>query len=121
VPIFQKNGDPYLALDGTPSTFTVVGVESKRYQQAKRAHAKRVYQMVKRSGGQSLDPSLARVEDIKLLGSAVIEFHGWDDGKKDLPLTPENTTLLLNVPHIFDQVQAGVGAHADFSSASSGG
>ena len=29
IPIYQKNGEPYLALDETQSTITVVGTESR--------------------------------------------------------------------------------------------
>ncbi len=120
IPIYQKDGDPYLALDGTPSTFTVVGTESKQYMTAKRAHQKRLFKLMNRLRGQDLDPEVSRLEDIKLLSAAVTGWHGWDDGEKDSEPTPENVREVLAVPHIFDQVQAGVGAHADFSKANSG-
>ena len=42
ITIYQKNGDPYTAADGTPCTMTVVGSESKRYKDAKRQSAKRM-------------------------------------------------------------------------------
>ena len=122
VPIFQKNGDPYLALDGkTQSTFTVVGTESKKYQEAKRAHQKRVFSLLKRSGGNSLDPEVANIEDIKLAARAVTAFSGWDDGKKDLEFTPENVKRLLSAPHIYNQVIAGINGHADFFTRNSTG
>jgi len=120
IPVYQKNGDPYLALDGTQSTITVVGVESKQYQEAKRAHQKRLFSIMKKTAGQVLDPAIARQEDIKLLAAAVKGWHGWDDGKAETKCTPDNIKSLLRVPHIFDQVKAGVDGHADFFTARSG-
>ena len=119
VPVHQKNGEPYLALDGTPSTITVVGTESKRYMAAEDAHRKRLFGMMRKSGGQTLDPKVSRWEDVRLLSAAVIDWHGWDDGKKELPCTPEAVQELLRFRHIFDQVKAGVEGHADFFMANS--
>jgi hypothetical protein len=120
IPIFQKNGDPYLGLDGEPSTIGVVGTESKQYMAAEDAHRKRLFSMMRKRGGQAIDPTVARQEDIKVVLAACVRWSGWDDGKKDLPFTTEAVRELLQFRHIFDQVKAGIDGHADFFTHSSG-
>jgi len=119
VPIFKKNGDPYLGMDGEPSTFTVVGSESKLYRGAKHAHMRRLQKRARRSGGLTETPEQMAKDSRELIAAAVIAFSGWDDGKKELPFTPENVKELLVFDHIFEQVNVGVQGHADFSSAGS--
>ena len=120
IPIYQKNGDPYEALDGTQSTFTVVGSESKQYRAAKRAHLMRLQKRARRSGGSSISPEQMEKDARDLVAAAVIGFHGWDDGKEELKFTPETVSGLLEFEHIFEQVNVGVQGHSDFFLANSG-
>ena len=119
VPIFQKSGEPYLGMDGEPSTFTVVGSESKRYRQAKHAHLRKMGKRARRSG-TNVEPEQMERDSKDLVAAAVIDFRGWDDGKTDLPFTPENVKALLEFDHIFEQVNVGVQSHADFFAGTSG-
>ncbi len=115
IPIRQKNGAAYLALDGTLSTITVVGVDADRYAEAERLHAHFIGRL---SGNQAVNLEVTHRLDCTLLASAVIDWHGWDDGKKELSPTSENVgALLLGARHIFDQVQAVVDNHGIYPAA----
>ena len=120
IPIYQKDGEPYLGLDGEQSTFTVVGTESKRYRAAKRAHLMKLTKRARRRGGAVSPPEEIEADARALVAAAVTGFKGWDDGKTELEFSPENVDAFLCVDHIFEQVNLGVHGHADFSSASSG-
>jgi len=113
IPIYQKDGDPYLGADGEQATITVVGSESKRYRDAKHAQYRRMSKRV-RSGRSDINPEDIERDAIELAAAAVTGFSGWEDGTKPLPYTPENVRLLLSFDHIFEQVQAGVQRHASF-------
>lgn len=119
VPIYQKNGDPYLGSDGEQSTFTVVGTESKKYRAAKHAHLRRLQKRGRRGGAKESPEQLER-DSRELISAAVIGFSGWEDGKTPLAFTPENVMMLLEFDHIFEQVNVGVQAHSDFFSKGSG-
>ena len=115
VTIYQKDGEAYLAMDGTESTMTVVGSESKLYKAAKRRATDRLLK------GRKVKMSSADVEKnaVAMASSAVIDWHGWDSDKKELPCTQDNVRLVLGMAdHILDQVQEAITSHADFSLAS---
>lgn len=112
ITIYQPNGDPYLALDGSESTIDVVGSESKKYKAAKRQITNRL--MNKRRAKVSAED--VEKNAIFLAAAAVTNWHGWDDGKSEIPPTPENVRDLLEVEHIRDQVEDGIRGHADFFS-----
>lgn len=118
VPIYQRNGDPYLAADGTQATITVVGSESKRYRAARHQQYRRISKRV-RSGRADATPEEMERDALDLAAAAVVGWHGWEDGKKPLDLTPENVRRLLAYDHILDQVQAGIQRHAGFFAAAS--
>jgi len=115
ITIYQKNGDPYLAKDGTDSTMTVVGSESKKIKAAKRGMTKR---MLKRRR-VTLDEMEVERNQIEMAAAAVIDWHGWEKGDKTLECTSENVRYVLTIDHIREQVEQGRDAHADFSLASS--
>jgi len=110
VTIYQRNGDPYLAMDGTESTMTVLGSEAKAYKAAKRNTTKRMLNRRR----TMLEPEDIERNRINQAAAGVIEWHGWDDGKKDQPCTPENVTVTLKEDHILEQVEAAIQGHADF-------
>lgn len=114
IPIYQKDGEPYMAADGkTPATITVVGSESKKYKAAKHAQYRRMQKRVKRGSGDATPEEIER-DAIELVAAAVVGFDGWEDDGKPLVFTPENVKLLLGFDHILDQVQAGIHRHASF-------
>lgn len=113
VTIYQKSGEPYVGLDGNPSTITVVGSESKRYRDAKHAQYRRMQKRV-RSGRSEATPEELERDNVDLTAAAVIAFSGWEDDGKPLAFTPENVKLLLSFEHILEQVQAGIHRHASF-------
>ena len=119
IPIYQKSGEPYMGLDGEPSVFIVVGTESKQYRAAKRAHLARLHKRARRRSGTTAPPEEMERDALELVAASVIGFRGWDDGKAELAFTPDNVRALLAFDHIFDQVNVGIQAHADFFSASS--
>jgi len=111
--IYQRNGDPYTALDGTDSTMTVLGSESKAYRKAKRAALRRL--LNRSSGRNRIEVEEVEANRIAQAAAAVPEWHGWDDGKTDLPCTPENVSDVLQWEHILEQVEAAIKGHSDFS------
>lgn len=121
IPIFQKNGEPYVGLDGEQSTFTVLGSESKAYKAGKHAHMRKLTKRARgHRGSVTEDPVQLERDSRELVANAVIGFSGWDDGKEDLPFTRENVMMHLEVDHIFEQVNVGVQSHEDFFSPDSG-
>lgn len=110
VTINQKNGDPYISQDGSPSTVTVLGSESKRYQDAKNAITKRALSQ-RRS---KLDPADISRNRLDLACAAITDWSGWESGGKPAQCTPENVKSLLRAEHILEQVESAVMGHADF-------
>lgn len=113
IPIYDANAEPYLALDGTPATITVLGAESRKLRKAQEDYDRE--RRKKHPFGSPGDGSDHELEKIVM---AVVDWHGWDDGKKDLPCTPENVRAILGAPeaeHILRQVRRGVQAHGLFS------
>jgi len=110
ITIYQKGGDPYLAADGTESTMTVLGSESKQYRAAKRQITDR---MMKRRRATMSAEDVER-NAIFLAASAVVGWHGWESGKDKLECTPDNLRLVLAIEHIRDQVEEAIRGHSDF-------
>lgn len=115
IPIYQPNGEPYLARDGSQSTIGVYGAESKYFKAAQAAQSKKIQQSRKRSF------TFAEQEQAKreLAAAVTGRWHGWEDGKVDLPCTPENAAVLYEVDHILAQVEVGIYRHSDFFSSAS--
>lgn len=112
VPLFQKNGDPYTAADGAPSTVTVVGSESARYRAAKSDIMRRALNQRR----TKLEPADIARNRVDLAVAAVIEWAGWEAGGKPAACTPDNVRSLMRAEHILEQVEAGISGHADFFS-----
>jgi hypothetical protein len=114
VKIEMPNGDFYLGADGNPSTFTVLGSESVKYKEARRAQQRRIFKRARQGGGATMTPEESERDAIELAASAVIGFSGWEADGEPLPFTPENVKALLAVDHIFDQVNRAIQRHASF-------
>lgn len=110
VPIFQKNGDPYLAADGSQASVTVVGSESKRYRLA-RDNATR--KMMRRRMSK-LEPDDLRKLRVEQASAGVIAWHGWEKDGKPFPCEPASVELLCRADHILEQIEEGIQKHADF-------
>ena len=119
VTIYQRDGEPYLASDGTESTVTVVGSESKQYRAAKLAQQRRLMKRA-RTGARELTPEELERDVLKLAASAVTAWHGWEKGGKELPCEEKNVLQILEYVHIFEQVQAGIAGHSAFFAKGSG-
>ena len=115
VPIENKNGDPYLASDGSQSTISVVGSESTRVQHAKDVQTRRLL----RSTRRKLEPKDLRENRIEIAAAAVVEWHGWEMNGEAWPCTPENAKKLLGAEHILVQVEEAVSRHSTFFTSSS--
>lgn len=118
VTIYQRDGEPYRAEDGTDATVTVVGTESKQYRDAKLAQSRKLFKRA-RSGARDMTPEEAEAGAQRLAAAAVIDWHGWEADGKPLACTPDNVLKILKFPHIFEQVQAGIVGHAAFFAADS--
>lgn len=110
VTIYKPNGDPYTASDGSESTVTVVGSESKKYKAAQR----RITDRVLHKRRSKMKAEEVEENSILLVASAVIDWHGWEDGDQPAPCTPDNVKALLRVGHIREQVDEAIRGHADF-------
>jgi hypothetical protein len=119
ITIYQPNGDPYLAADGSESTMDVVGAESELYRKAERRQQRRLFKRARLSQA-NIKPEEAEAEAIELCASGVVAWHGWEDDGKPWKCEHANVKLLLGVKHIFDQVNAGINGHASFFEKSSG-
>lgn len=112
LPIFQKNGEPYLSLEGKPSTITVVGGDSKRVVASNRRSVQR---RLNRSSTKKMTPVELEAFAMEADVAGVISWYGWDDGTEETECTPANVKLVfINAPHIQRQVHDGVEAHSDF-------
>lgn len=115
IPIVDKTTDePYRAEDGSESTITVVGSESKRYRRAQDQLTRRT---IKRRGAPS--PDELRDDRIELAAAAVTAWHGWESKEGDVATpvqcTPENVKQLLGASQdILQQVETGIREHARF-------
>lgn len=110
VVIVQKNGDPYLGPDGKPCTWGVVGRESRSYQQAADAIARRASRP-----GYKITPETTREARLALALGASRRWSGWTDkAGKELPFSPEDARKFLKSSDILEQVEAGISAHAAF-------
>lgn len=113
VTIFQKNGDAYLAPDGSECTVTLLGMESKRVKAALDKNTRALLQ-AKRQKREPKDVLAAR---IRVVIAAMTGWHGWvldDAATETAQLNDANVRLLVRADHILDQVEAGIAGHADF-------
>ena len=117
VPITKRDGTPYLAADGSPSTIGVVGIEAVRYREARHQYSKELIAAAQeRPEGEKPDESFHAVTErrIRFAAGAVMRWHGWESEGEDWPCTPENIQALLQVEHILLQVESAVAKRARF-------
>lgn len=111
VPIYKKNGEPYLAADGTTqSTITVLGSDAKQVRLAKET----IQRKLLRQRRTKLEPSDILENRISVAAAAVTAWDGWESEGKPFACTPEHVKLVLKAEHILEQVEAGIAGHADF-------
>lgn len=125
VKLYRPDGELYMALDGTPSTISVVGAESKRMRRFEEAQRERI-----RKGVALLDdsPEREREERIERCVAAAVGWHGWDDGQAEIEFSPQALRALLSTTdadgewiggHLVNQLERRITAHGLFSKASS--
>lgn len=110
VPIFAKNGEPDLASDGSQTTITVLGAESKQYRRAQDAQTRKML----RARRNKLEPDDLRANRIELAAAAVTDWHGIENDGQPFPCTPENVKAVLRAQYVLEQIEAGIAGHADF-------
>lgn len=110
--IYQRNGEPYLAADGSESTMTIIGSESQKVKVAKAA----VTRAMLNKRRTKLTPEDVDDNLINQAAAAVIEWHGWEVDGKAAKLNKDNLATVLQYDHIREQVEQVRDAHADFSS-----
>lgn len=115
VPIYQRNGDPYLGADGEQATISVVGSESKTYHRERQKQRRRMLKQRK----TTLDVEDLDRDRLDLAAACVTGWAGWEMGGQPFPFSPENARRLLAVEHILEQVERGIDRHADFFASNS--
>lgn len=121
--IFGLDGEPYLGLDGSPSTISVVGAESRRMKEWEKAEREKIKSLGFIPTGESAE----RKRRIDRAAHAVTGWSGWDRDGQELPCTPENVRALLSAvvdgrwigEQILRQLEAAIDGHGLFSKASS--
>lgn len=115
VTIFQKDGEPYRAADGSEATMSFLGNESKKVRQAK-ANNQRKFIRALRSGR---DGELDNSERVSVVFAALTGWHGWENGGTPAEVTLENVKTVCEPEHILEQAERAIRAHADFFKANS--
>lgn len=110
IPIYQKNGDPYLAADGTPATIGVTGSDAKAYKLEKQ----NVQRELIRQGKKQMEPADIERRRIRMASAAIQRWHGWEANGKPFDCTKDNAKALLSIEHILEQVEEGITGHASF-------
>ncbi len=108
--IYQRDGDPYVALDGSDATMTVVGSESKRVREAKAKLQKKLLN----SRRSKMTPDDIRRSRINTAAAGVVGWRGWDKDGKEADCSPGNVRDVLALEHILEQVESAISEHADF-------
>ena len=111
VTIYQPDGEPYRAADGSEATMSLLGSESKKVRQAQDRALRRLIRQ--RSRGQN-EVEEARQNRIEVATAALVAWHGWEIGGKPAVLTAENAAKVFRVQHILQQVEEVVSGHARF-------
>lgn len=114
VQIDDKQGNPYLAADGSLATITVLGSDAK----AVVASRDRIQKRMLRTRATKLEPDDIRRNRIDQAAAAVVGWHGWEANGQPLPCTAENVKALLAFNHILEQVEAEVASARGFTMSS---
>ena len=111
LPIFQKDGDPYLDKKGEQCTISVVGSDSKQVTgQHRRQQQKRLNRGAKKLTQMELEKAQM---DSAVAG--VTGWSGWDAEGEPAECSPDNVRLMfINAPWIQRQVEEGISSHSDF-------
>lgn len=116
VPIFKKDGTPFLAPDGeTQCTIGVRGGDAKKVRAAREANQRKLL----RDRRAKLTPEDVRANRVSVVTAAIARWSGWTNGGDAFECTPENVRTMLAVDHILDQVEEGIADHAGFFAKSS--
>lgn len=113
--IYQPNGDPYLAPDGTECTISVQGKESKAYRRARDMILRRGL----RSRKANIEPHEVRQNRVDQAAAVFTGWHGWTEGERILECAPEYVKRWLAHDHLLEQAEALIEGHASFFSKNS--
>ena len=110
IPIYQKDGDPYLSASGEPCTISVYGPESKAAKKAKRSE----WRALTKRAGQTVELDEYEKTRIDKAVAVVAAWSGWESAGEPAECSPANVRALLQAEHILAQVEAGIARHAAF-------
>lgn len=113
--IYKKDGSPYLAADGTPSTVGVTGTDADAYRKEKHA----IQRELLSSRRTKLDPEDLTRNRIRQAAAGVKRWHGWEDDDEELKCERNNVRAVCKIEHILEQIEAGIAGHASFFSSNS--
>ena len=113
--LYQKDGDPYLAADGAPVTFAVLGNESAAYRRARLLVQRRMLQGRQRR----LEPEDLQRNRVAMAASVLVDWSGLEKDGAPWPCTQDNVMQLLGIEHVLEQVESAITGHADFFKTSS--
>jgi hypothetical protein len=116
VTIYQPDGEPYLAGDGSPATMDVLGAESKKVRAAQDKNLRRY---VRSRGRGQHEADIARQGRVERATAAVVAWHGWEIDGQPAPCTPEHLETVFRAQHILEQVEEAITEHARFFTKSS--
>ena len=122
VVIYDPDGEPYLASDGTEATMTIVGAESKRYRSKKLDQQRALIKKMRAgAGASSMTPEGNEQQVHRLAASAIIAWHGWEDDQGAAQeCTVDNICKVIKYVHIMEQVAVVIQGHAGFFGKDSG-
>ena len=109
ITVYQPDGEPYRASDGSEATLDVLGAESARVRAAQDRNLRRYIRARGRHEGE-----IAREGRIERACAAVVAWHGWELGDQPAPCTPENLGKLFRAQHLLEQVEEAITEHARF-------
>ncbi len=111
--LVKRDEEPDIASDGTRSSFTMLGRDSKKVS-AVMDRQQREYAKMR----GSVTPERVMANRIEVAVAACIAWAGIEDGEgadaKPFPLTPDNAMLVFSDRHYLEQAERGIFQHASF-------
>lgn len=112
IKILDAAGEPALADDGSPVTWTVCGINSKQYRKAT-LWQRKVFQAL---GGRKMTGDEALDMQSEFVARCSKSFSGFTENGAPLSFSVETATNILSrLPFIQRQVEQAMGDHAGFT------
>lgn len=113
-PALGPDNEPFIAADGTETTWTVVGNQSNARKKAEDAESRRMLM----AGRAQVQPADLRARRLNLAVACVTGFHGWeDDNGQAIPFNAHNVREILSADESqLRQVEEKIEQHSAFLS-----